>query len=226
MFYGNIPPPSPSVRLSWSCTAEVWAAALGSVYSCGELMRENCLWTGLNGTTSSSLSVDYSLHCAVGFAAWLEAQQTPGASADPRVPNRSRSINSSPISCGGLGSDVVRRTSVQGRGRTSEPGPAWLWASAKGRQALLRWFLPDLVNMDDDMRSYVFMWRVLVGGGGAVTGICILMQLFFLPYNHIIAWTAEVMWKLNLCILNYVDNWVFKDEPLPCLSFLNRSSWP
>lgn len=46
----------------------------------------------------------------------------PGASVGPCVPNRSRTINNSHISCGGLSSDVVRRTSVQGRVRTSEPG--------------------------------------------------------------------------------------------------------
>lgn len=39
------------------------------------------------------------------------------------------------------------------------------------------------------------MWRVLVRVG-AVTGICILMQLLFLPFDHTIAFTAELMWTL------------------------------
>lgn len=54
----------------------------------------------------------------------------------------------------------------------------------------------------DDMRSYVFMWRVLVRMGAA-TAICILMQLFFLPSDHSIGFTAQAMWTLASVLMKY-----------------------
>ena len=65
----------------------------------------------------------------------IKSTAVPGASVDTWVPNRSRAINNSPISCGVVGSDVARRTSVQVRVRTDKPGALWFWYRAIGQQA-------------------------------------------------------------------------------------------
>lgn len=152
MFYGKIPPLCPSIPLFWGCAAQAWAAALGSVYPCGELMRENCLQD--RSERHHVLLPVRRLHPSL--LRWLcgvirraaEPGQIPAA--DPRVPNRSSTINSSPLSCGGLGSDVASRTAVQGRVRTSQPGSVAL-VRCHGPTGFARWFLPDLVNMDGRM---------------------------------------------------------------------------
>lgn len=81
------------------------------------------------------------------------------------------------------------------------------------------------------MRSYACMWRVLVRVGAAMAS-CILMQPLFLPYDHAVAFTAEVMWTsafgcVCVCVLKYLDDWVFN---VLCILksnfFLNRYSWP
>lgn len=174
MFSGKTLPSLPPVPLFWGCRASAC-----SVYSCGELMRENCLqnWSEWHHVLLPVRRLQPCLRrrlCGLIRGA--------AASVDPCVPNRSRTINDSPISCGGLGSDVVRRTSVQGRVRTSRPGTAWFWYAAMCRPASLVSARACEYGWEDDMSSYVFMWRVLVRVG-ALLGFCILMRPLFLPYD-------------------------------------------
>lgn len=164
MFYGNIPPLCPCIPLFWGCAAWAWAASLGCVYSCGELMRENCLQdrSERHHVLHPVRRLHPSLFC--WLCGLISKCSRPGASADPHVPNRSRTINNSPISCGGLGSDVGRRTSVQGRLRTSQPGSVAL-VRCHGQTGFARWVLPDLVNMDGMM-----IWDHMAVCGGCWSG--------------------------------------------------------
>lgn len=58
--------------------------------------------TGLNGTTSSSPALDYTLDCAVGFAAWLEVQQTPGLLRVPASQTEARPLTTAPLAVASL----------------------------------------------------------------------------------------------------------------------------
>lgn len=71
------------------------------------------------------------------------------------VPNRSRAINNSPISCGRVDSDVAGRTSVKVRVRIGEPGALWFWYRAIGRHACST--RPREYRWDEEMRSCVFI---------------------------------------------------------------------
>lgn len=112
----------------------------------------------------------------------IRRAEGPWASVDPRVPNRSGAINNSPISCGALGSDVAGTTSVQVR--TGEPGALWFWYRAIGRQACSPSFCQAFVNMDDEMRSYVFMWRYWSGWKYLKAFVCLYCRYFSIWQHH------------------------------------------
>lgn len=123
LFYANIPPLCPSIPLFWA-----WAAALGAVYSCGELMRGNCLQERSERRLHPS---PFRWLCSLIRSAadpvplWIPASQTE---AGPLTAARLAVVGWALMWSGGL-------LSKAGSGQASQP--VWLWYAAMGRQALL-----------------------------------------------------------------------------------------
>lgn len=92
--------------------------------------------TGLNGTTSSSLSVDYTLRCSVGFAAWLVSAVDPGPLRIPVSQTEAGPLTTAPLAVVGLALMwAAGLLSKAGSGPASQA--VWLWYAAMGWQALL-----------------------------------------------------------------------------------------
>lgn len=158
----------------------------------------------------------------------------PWASVDPQVPNRSGAINNSLITCGGLVSDVVRRTSVQVRVRTGEPGALWLWCRAIGRQACsaLAVARPREYGWDDEMRSYVFMWRYWSGWKHLRAFVCLYCVTPYIRllrlYKHDHVYTVCCI-DLNIYTPRLMMSSGFLEINLLLFFFVfvcNRSWWP
>lgn len=151
MFYGNFPPLCPSIPPSWGCTASAWAAALRSVYSCGELTRENCLQH--RSERHHVLLPVRRLHPSLfpWLCGLIRSAAEPGTLWIPASQTEAGPLRTAPLAVVGLALMWSGGLlSKAGSGQASQPGSAAL-VRCHGPTGFARWFLADLVNMDGMM---------------------------------------------------------------------------